>query len=93
VRDQLSPSPVDHEENTVRLNQWLRFIENKIENIQTFSHSILFPIIFVHPLQLSAKIESDRITISFTKNFHIVTKCQIKVSFDNCCVRRETPEI
>jgi len=33
MRDQLSPSPVDHNKKTIRFNQRSRFIENKSENI------------------------------------------------------------
>jgi hypothetical protein len=41
VRVQLSPSPVDHEKNTVGLNTWFRFIQIKCRNIYNYSHSIL----------------------------------------------------
>jgi len=40
VRDQLRPLLVDHEEITIGFNQWIRFIQNKIDSIFTFSHTI-----------------------------------------------------
>jgi len=52
VRDQLSPSPVDHEKITVRFNEWTRFVRNKNENICTFPHTILsrlFSVMFDYP--------------------------------------------
>ena len=41
VRDQLSPSPVDHEGITVGFNEWIRFAKNNIENIYICLHTIL----------------------------------------------------
>lgn len=41
VRGQLNPSSVKDKKDTIRFNQWCRFVRNKNENTYTFSHTIL----------------------------------------------------
>jgi len=41
VRDQSSPSLVDHNQNTIGYNQWSKFIKIKKENIYTFPHTTM----------------------------------------------------
>jgi hypothetical protein len=46
MRAQLSPSPVDHNKNTIWFTQWSRFIENKYVNIYASSRKIC-PYLFI----------------------------------------------
>jgi len=45
VRGQLSPSPVEHEGNTVGFNQWILFVKKKLRTF-TFIHTQSCPISF-----------------------------------------------
>jgi len=36
ARAQLNPSPVKDKKDTIRFNQWCRFVRNKNENTYTF---------------------------------------------------------
>jgi len=46
VRVQLSPSPVKHQKNIIKLNQWSRLFKSKIENIYFFPHTTLSLFLF-----------------------------------------------
>jgi len=77
VRVQLSPSPVDHEANTVGFDQGTRFIQNKYESIYTFSHTIcltsssLLPLLHFITLHPSFFSEFDLLN-NFINHTHLV---------------------